>query len=330
MNEETRAVLARIPEEVIESFHDGESYSVEFKHYENVGRQTTALLIRLQEVRSSVNEELPYDAIYTASVAAANEAQLTFTSISDEDLAELVYVIQPEEMEPLSLPELVALFYAYCGALCKAEMTCVESPRGVMAVAELLLSLDVINAMPLFDHSEHTGYYICFETIMPPSTFSRPPSFLESKISKKFGYTFKNSGLLIPSLSVFNRRLVRYRSRIREIGRRIVEYVAAVNRLRATYYRLETLLAGCLMNHRLHRRLYSLIGDSPELYKAIAEYPTRLCDHPHDVITYRATTELANAMLAIIGAVFVDSDFTTAATLVRSFVLPPLPPQYLE
>lgn len=133
MNEETREVLSRIPEEVMESLYEGDTYSAEFKRYETIGRYTTALLTTLQDATRAANEEIPYIGYYAAAVAVANEVPEDYTSISDDMLAELVYVIQPEDMEEqLSASQLASLFYAYCGALFKSEMITADNLRGVV------------------------------------------------------------------------------------------------------------------------------------------------------------------------------------------------------
>ncbi len=291
MNAETRAVLARIPEEVLESLYTDDTYNFEFSRCHTIGRRTTALIITLHEAGQTA--------------AAANEFPLSSSSIPQDELAELVYVIQPDDMEQLSAKQLVALFYAYCGALFNAETTAVESPRGAMAVAELLVSLNIISSMPLFSQLvQH----------MPEEPKMYIPTGLADCI-ENIGYTFTNPSVLAVFAIKYTRLSV-YRTRLSLIGRRLVKYVAGVSKSMGLLTS-EKNLAQYAVRHELHRNLVCF-SHFPGLFGAIYNYPTQLHNYPRDVLTLRATAELANAMLAVIGAVFVDSDFSSAVALVTS------------
>ena len=268
-----------------------------------------------------------YGMAYSSIIAATQEeesAKIEY-SLSEERLSEHVYVIQPEESEAMTATELLTYFYGLCGALYISELIEVENLRGIMIISELLKSLEIIKELP--NYSNWIELTIPRDRILPYASSS--VTLLEVKLESKLGYKFENREILFFAISTFYKKLYKFQFHMREIGRRVIHYVAAVNQDYRWLFPSNLMLAQAAMFSRLHRRLYIYIPGDLDLSRAIASFPERLVENFHDDLTKRASAELAHSLLAIIGAVFVDGQFSNAAKFVNAIfsTFPPPPPR---
>ncbi len=320
MNDETLQVIARIPDDVLEWLTSGDWNDCKYRKYVSMGRYSSALVVALYHTKFAATEERHID--------TSDEEGL-----SDENLAQVVYVLQPEEMEPLGETELVALFYAYCGALLEAEMTTYSNPRGVMAVADLLLALEVIEEIPAFERRELFDVYYHVIPEWPPNV---PMSPWEGDVKFVLGYEFTSPNLLTSIVSSYHRNLSNLGYGLRRIGRAFVQYVAAMHGRPPLYCSTDEVLARYAMAYGLNRGFICSTFHWSALRRAIQLYAHQLSEHPDDDLTKRATREIGTSMVALIGAVFVDSDFISTVEFVTHLMMrfpppnpPPPPPRYI-